>query len=172
MPFARSAGQSANVAAFAITIGAIGSASGRFLSGWMSDHFGRLFTLRGIILISTIATPSLYVWREQVWLFYILLFIVFYCYGTQISVYTALTGDYYGTKYLSTNYGLLLLAWGFAGVLGPLIGSQVFVETGNYRLAFFGAGALAFAALALLMCYSQDRQGLCRIVPSKCQRKL
>ncbi|MCU1385959.1 MAG: hypothetical protein JWL71_4656, partial [Acidobacteria bacterium] len=110
VPFARASGFSVQNAAFAITIGAIGSASGRFLSGWMSDHFGRLFTLRGMIIVSMLATPSLYIFREQPVLFYGLLFLVYYCYGTQLSVYTALAGDFYGTRYLATNYGVLLLA--------------------------------------------------------------
>jgi len=151
VPFARSSGLSPRIAAFAITVGAIGSATGRFFSGWMSDHFGRLFTLRAIILISMIATPTLFLVREEVALFYVLLYVVYYCYGTQLSVYTALAGDFYGTKYLSTNYGLLLMAWGFAGVLGPLIGSRVFVATGSYQYAFFGSAVLAFAALGLLL---------------------
>ena len=150
VPFARASGFSAANAAFAITIGAVGSASGRFLSGWMSDHFGRLFTLRGIIALSMVATPLLYVFREQPALFYVLLFLVYYCYGTQLSVYTALAGDFYGTRYLATNYGVLLLAWGFAGVLGPLIGARVFVSTGTYQYAFFGSAVLACAALGLL----------------------
>ena len=71
-------------------------------------------------------------------------------YGTQLSVYTALAGDFYGTKYLATNYGVLLLAWGFAGVLGPQIGSKVFESTGTYQYAFFGSAGLALAALVLL----------------------
>ena len=150
VPFARASGFSAANAAFAISVGAMGSASGRFFSGWMSDHFGRLFTLRSIIGISMVATPSLFFWREHVLLFYALLFVVYYCYGTQLSVYTALAGDFYGTKYLATNYGLLLLAWGFAGVLGPVIGSRVYVSTGTYQYAFFGSAILACAALAIL----------------------
>ena len=150
VPFARASGFSAQNAAFAITVGAVGSAAGRFLSGWMSDHFGRLFTVRTIIAISMVATPSLYAFRETALLFYILLFVVYYCYGTQLSVYTALAGDFYGTRYLATNYGTLLLAWGFAGVMGPLIGSRVFVVTGTYQYAFFGSAVLACAALALL----------------------
>ncbi len=150
VPFARASGFTAPNAAFAITIGAIGSASGRFLSGWMSDHFGRLLTLRGMIIMSMVATPSLYVFREEAVLFYMLLFVVYYCYGTQLSVYTALAGDFYGTKYLATNYGVLLCAWGFAGVLGPVIGSRVFVSTGTYQYAFFGSAGLALAALVLL----------------------
>jgi MFS transporter, OFA family, oxalate/formate antiporter len=150
VPFARAAGLTSQTAAFAISVGAAGSASGRFFSGWMSDHFGRLFTLRSVIVLSMLATPLLYLERAHVLIFFVLLFIVYYCYGTQLSVYTALAGDFYGTKHLATNYGILLLAWGFAGVMGPLIGSRVFVGTGSYRYAFFGAALLACAALANL----------------------
>lgn len=150
VPFARLAGLSAKAAAFAITIGAIGSASGRFFSGWLSDHIGRLHTLRAIIATSMIVTPLLYVWRQEILAFYVLLFFVYYCYGTQLSVYVALAGDFWGTKYLATNYGFLLLAWGFAGVIGPMLGSRVFVSTGVYQYAFLGSAGLAFAALIIL----------------------
>jgi MFS transporter, OFA family, oxalate/formate antiporter len=150
VPFARSSGLNPRTAAFAISVGAAGSASGRFFSGWMSDHFGRLFTLRSVIVLSMLATPMLYLERTHVLIFFALLFLVYYCYGTQLSVYTALAGDFYGTKYLATNYGILLLAWGFAGVMGPVIGSRVFVSTGSYRYAFFGSAVLACAALANL----------------------
>ena len=150
VPFARESGLDSSVASFAITVGAVGSAGGRFFSGWVYDHFGRLFTLRAMILVSMIATPALYLVREEVALFYIFLFLVYYCYGTQLSVYTALAGDFFGTRYLSTNYGLLLLAWGFAGVLGPQIGSWIRVEMGTYEYAFFGAAVLALLALGLL----------------------
>ena len=150
VPFARSSGLGAREAGFAITIGAIGSAFGRFFSGWLSDHLGRLSTLRTIIVLSMIATPLLYIERSSVVLFYLLLFLVYYCYGTQLSVYTALAGDFYGPKYLATNYGMLLLAWGFAGVLGPVIGSRVYAATGSYQYAFFLSAVLAAAALVNL----------------------
>jgi OFA family oxalate/formate antiporter-like MFS transporter len=116
----------------------------------MSDHFGRLPALRTVIAISMVVTPVLYLWRADVVAFYPLLCAVYYCYGTQISVYTALAGDFWGTKYLATNYGVLLLAWGCAGVAGPYIGSHVFQSTGSYRDAFFGAAGLACVALIIL----------------------
>jgi len=157
VPFARAAGWGSQTAALAISVGAAGSATGRFFSGWMSDHLGRLFTLRLMVLASMLATPSLYIWREELVLFFGLLFVVYYCYGTQLSVYTALAGDFWRIKFLSTNYGLLLLAWGFAGVLGPLIGSRVFVATGSYQYAFMGAAVVAAAALTLLSTVSPPR---------------
>ena len=45
---------------FAVTIGALGSALGRFLSGWMSDHLGRLLTVRAVLIISTMLFPVIY----------------------------------------------------------------------------------------------------------------
>ena len=133
VPFARNAGHSAAVAAFALTVGAIGSASGRVLSGWMSDYAGRLNTLRVMLLVSACAMPLLFLFRENIVLFYALLALVYYCYGTQLSVYASTSADFYGTKYVGFNYGLLLLAWGVAAILGPFLGGRVYVATGEYR---------------------------------------
>jgi OFA family oxalate/formate antiporter-like MFS transporter len=151
VPFARSAGHVAAVAAFAITVGAIGNASGRIFSGLISDHIGRLNTLRIVLIISAIAMPLLFVARTDVVLFYSLLGIVYYCYGTQLSVYASTSADFYGTKYIGLNYGLLLLAWGLAGILGPYLGGRVFVLTHEYRWAFYAAAMLEVVALGALL---------------------
>lgn len=150
VPFARASGHSAATAAFAITVGAIGNASGRFFSGWVSDRAGRLNTLRVMLVASAIAMPALFLLREQIVLFYILLFAVYYCYGTQLSVYASTSADFYGTKHIGFNYGLLLAAWGVAGILGPFLGGRVYVATGDYRLAFFAAGGVTLVALGAL----------------------
>jgi MFS transporter, OFA family, oxalate/formate antiporter len=150
VPFARSAGHSVAVAAFALTVGAVGSASGRVFSGWVSDHFGRLTTIRTLLLVSALAMPALFVLRENVVTFYALLWLVYYCYGTQLSVYASTSADFYGTKNVGFNYGLLLTAWGVAGILGPFLGGRVFAATGEYRWAFFAAAAVSLVALATL----------------------
>jgi len=150
VPFARSSGHSAAVAAFALTVGAFGSASGRVLSGWISDYAGRLNTLRIMLLVSAGAMPLLFVFRGNVALFYALLATVYYCYGTQLSVYASTSADFFGTKNVGFNYGLLLMAWGVAAILGPFLGGRVYVATGEYRYAFFVAAAMSIAALATL----------------------
>jgi OFA family oxalate/formate antiporter-like MFS transporter len=150
VPFARSAGHSAGIVAFALTVGAFGSASGRVLSGWMSDYVGRLNTLRVMLLVSACAMPLLFVFRGDVVLFYALLAAVYYCYGTQLSVYASTSADFFGTKNVGFNYGLLLMAWGVAAIFGPFLGGRVFVATGEYRYAFFVAAAMSIAALATL----------------------
>jgi len=150
IPFARRAGFAASLASYAIIVGAFGNAGGRILSGWMSDTLGRLQTLKVMILVSAIAMPALFLWREQIVPFYVLVAAVYWCYGTQLSVFASTTADFYGTRNLGMNYGVLFTAWGAAGILGPAIAGRAFDRSGDYQFAFFTAGALALVAFASL----------------------
>jgi len=144
------AGVASLVAALAIPMGSAGSAIGRFLSGWMSDHLGRLLTVRAVLIAAFFAAPLMFQLKSSPLLFFVMLFIVNYAYGTQLSVYTALAGDFYGPKFSAANYGILLLAWGTAGVFGPLVGGWVFDSFGSYQYAFYAAAAASAISLALL----------------------
>ena len=150
VPFARSAGLGPAAATFAITVGAFGNAGGRILSGWLSDLMGRLTTLRVMVLASALAMPALFVWRQEVLLFYILVAVVYWCYGTQLSVFASATADLYGTRNLGLNYGVLFTAWGAAGILGPMIAARVYDASGGYRYAFYAASGLAVVAFVSL----------------------
>jgi OFA family oxalate/formate antiporter-like MFS transporter len=150
VPFARSAGLTATAATLAITVGAFGNAGGRILSGWMSDTLGRLPTLRTMVFVSALAMPALFLLREELVFFYLLVAAVYWCYGTQLSVFASTTADFYGTKNLGLNYGLLFTAWGAAGILGPAIAGRVFDQYQDYRYAFYAAGVLALISLASL----------------------
>ena len=144
VPFAASAGMAAGVAGL---FGAIGSASGRILSGWLSDLVGRLTTLRIMIFVSALAMPALFIWREEAILFYLLVAVVYWCFGAQLSVFATTSADFFGTRHLGLNYGLLFTAYGVAGLLGPVIAGRVFDAFDDYRYAFFVAAGLAVIAL-------------------------
>ena len=150
VPFAGSAGLGALAATLALPVSATGNASGRIFSGWMSDTMGRLRTLQVMVLLSAIAMPTLFLLRAQPVLFFVLVALVYWCYGTQLSVFASTTADFYGTKNLGLNYGVLFTAWGAAGILGPMIGARVFDTFGDYRYAFYAAGALAVVAFVSL----------------------
>jgi len=130
-----------------IFVGAIGNASGRILSGWMSDKIGRLNVLRLMIGVSAVAMPVLYLVGGNVTLLYAVVFVVYWCYGTQLSVNGAAASDFWGTKNAGINYGMLFTAWGVAGYFGAKIGGQMFDKYHNYQMAFYTAGILAFIAL-------------------------
>ena len=78
---------------------------------------------------------------------YVVVFIVYWCYGTQLSVNASTTSDFWGTKNAGINYGILFTAWGVAGIIGPRIGGVLFDKYKNYQMAFYTAAVLAAVAL-------------------------
>jgi len=148
VPFAKSMRiPSDALAAITLVIGAAGNASGRIFSGWMSDALGRLNVLRLMIGISALAMPVLYWTGGNVALLYVMVFVVYWCYGTQLSVNASTTSDFWGTKNAGINYGLLFTAWGVAGFIGPRIGGALYDKYKNYEAAFYVAAGLAVVAL-------------------------
>jgi OFA family oxalate/formate antiporter-like MFS transporter len=152
IPFAKSVGiPGAALPVIGLVIGAAGNASGRILSGWMSDALGRLNVLRLMIGISAAAMPILYLTGSNVAMLYVMVFIVYWCYGTQLSVNASTTSDFWGTKNAGINYGLLFTSWGVAGIIGPRIGGKLFDTYKNYQAAFYTAAVLAVVALVFEM---------------------
>ncbi len=148
VPFAKSVGiPTTTLAAYGLVVGAVGNASGRILSAWMSDHLGRINVLRLMIGISMVAMPILYFVGGHVVGLFVMLFIVYWCYGTQLSVNAATAADFWGTKNVGINYGMLFTAWGVAGLLGGKIGGWMFDAYHNYQMAFYTAAGLAAVAL-------------------------
>jgi OFA family oxalate/formate antiporter-like MFS transporter len=146
VPFAKSVGLAA-LGTTAIFVGAVGNASGRIFSGWMSDTLGRLNVLRLMIALSAVAMPILYHVGGHGLLFFVLVFVVYWCYGTQLSVNASTTSDFWGTKNAGINYGILFTAWGVAGIIGPRIGGVLFDKYQDYQAAFYTAAGLAVVAL-------------------------
>ena len=148
VPFAKSVKiPSAALLTLTLVVGAAGNAGGRILSGWMSDALGRLNVLRLMIAISAISMPLLYMAGGNVAFLYVMVFIVYWCYGTQLSVNGSATADFWGTKNAGMNYGMLFTAWGVAGIIGPRIGGVLFDKYHNYQMAFYTAAVLAAVAL-------------------------
>jgi OFA family oxalate/formate antiporter-like MFS transporter len=120
VPFAKSQGIASDLlATMTLVVAAVGNAGGRILSGWLSDALGRLNVLRLMIAISIFAMPLLYSAGTNVTWLYVMVFVVYWCYGTQLSVNPSTTSDFWGTKNAGINYGLLFTAWGVAGIIGP-----------------------------------------------------
>lgn len=147
VPFARGQGHPIQLATTAIFVGAVGNAAGRILSGWLSDAIGRLNTLRLMIGVSALAMFVLYHVGAGIGALYLLVFVIYWCYGTQLSVNASTAADFWGTKNVGVNYGLLFTAWGVAGIIGPRIGGQLFDVYKNYQVAFYTGGVLCIIAL-------------------------
>ncbi len=150
VPFAKSVGLPATAATLTLLIAAFGNASGRILSGAISDRIGRLQTLRLMIIISAIAMPIIGNVKSLTFV-YAMIVVVYYCFGTLLSVFPSTTADFFGTKNLGVNYGWVFSAYAVAGIVGPMIGGYMFKTYNNYTVAFYTAGILALIAFACML---------------------
>ena len=148
----------ATAATVAVLVISIFNSVGRVIWGMISDKIGRLNTI--IILLSGSALLSLFVTVAAFpWIYVLIAFIGFF-YGGLLSNFPALTADTFGTKYMSSNYGIVLLGFG----TGAIIASQVagrynnLVEVGNVGPmfpAFMIASACAVAGIVMMLAFKK-----------------
>jgi OFA family oxalate/formate antiporter-like MFS transporter len=131
----------------AIIVAAVGNAAGRILSGWMSDALGRINVLRLMIAVSMLGMLLLVKAGGSLAGLFVMVFVIYWCYGTLLSVNSSAAADFWGTKNAGLNYGMLFTAWGVAGIIGPRIGGVLFDKYKSYDAAFYTAAVLAGVAL-------------------------
>jgi OFA family oxalate/formate antiporter-like MFS transporter len=137
-------GVSAATAAGMVGIISIANGLGRFLWAWFSDLIGRRWVFLAMFLIQAVifyVMPRVTTFS----MFTTLAFIILLCYGGGFGTMPAFAADYFGTKDVGSIYGLMLTAWGFAGVLGPILIATIRQRTGAY------SDALTVIALIVLV---------------------
>jgi len=132
------------VAASMVGIISIANGLGRLLWAWLSDSVGR----PGVFLIMFLLQATLFFFLPAQRDFAILVTFAFFilsCYGGGFGTMPAFATDYFGPKFVGSIYGLMLTAWGFGGVLGPLLIARIREATGSY------SGALTIIASVMLV---------------------
>jgi OFA family oxalate/formate antiporter-like MFS transporter len=125
---------SAVAAAGLVGIVSIANGAGRFLWAWFSDFAGR----RQVFLVMYVTQAVVFAALAHVHSFgtlALLSFIVLLCYGGGFGTMPAFAADLFGARNIGSIYGLMLTAWGVAGVVGPSLIARVRQTTGNYTNA-------------------------------------
>jgi len=146
----RIAGVQAGVtnAAFLISLVAVMNALGRIIGGFLSDKIGRTNTLY-IAIILQMANLSGFMFYQSLLLLTFGFILVGLCFGVFLAVFPALTGDQYGLKNYGVNYGIVYLAYGFAGVVAPVIADFFFDLHGNFNTAYIICAVIMLFMIAL-----------------------
>lgn len=124
------------------------NAAGRIGTGLYSDRMGRAnaYLVNGIISATCLfLTPSI-MRSGNVPLLFLLVGVAYWQYGGGLALMPAFTADYYGSKNLGFNYGLVFLGWGIAFFV-PQLAGYIKDLTGNLDSAFYVSGGLLAAAL-------------------------
>jgi MFS transporter, OFA family, oxalate/formate antiporter len=135
------AGVNATVAAGLVSIISVANALGRFFWAWLSDAIGRKWVFFVMFILQAVLFLLLPLVNAY-FLLAVLAFVIVSCYGGGFGTMPAFNADYFGPTNVGTNYGLMLTAWGFGGVLGPLLISRVIDTTDSYTLAFYIIAAI------------------------------
>src|SRR2546430_2345860 len=138
---------SAVVAASMVGLASIGNAVGRVFWAWISD----LITRRATFFVMFVSQILLFWFLPNIVtasLMTIVAFVVLMCYGGGFWPIPGVVDDYFGSQNVCPISRLLLTAWGFASVFGPLLIAHMRETAGSYGGALHViAGVMAISAL-------------------------
>ncbi|MDQ5911396.1 MAG: transporter, family, oxalate/formate antiporter [Pseudomonadota bacterium] len=144
------------LAFLAVVILAVGNASGRIIAGVLSDRIGRTLTLALMTgfqaILMFIAIPIIGAEHPSAVLLVLIATLIGFNYGANLSLFPAITKDFWGIKSFGANYGVLFTAWGIGGFVLGRASEMMKAATGDFTLSFGVAGMLlTAAALALVL---------------------
>jgi len=132
---------------FAATIDRVLNGLTRPFFGWISDKIGRENTMFIAFGIEGVGILALYLWGQNPIGFVLLTGTVFFAWGEIYSLFPAVCTDTFGSKFATTNAGMLYTAKGFAALLVPF-GNYMQEASGTWDGVFLlAAGANIVAAL-------------------------
>jgi OFA family oxalate/formate antiporter-like MFS transporter len=132
------------VAGGMVGVASLGNGVGRVFWAWVSD----LVTRRATFAVMFILQVLLFWFVPRITsssIMTIIAFIILMCYGGGFGTMPAFTADYFGPKNVGPIYGLMLTAWSFASLFGPLYIARMRKTAGNYT------GALHVIAVVMLI---------------------
>jgi OFA family oxalate/formate antiporter-like MFS transporter len=132
------AGVGPAAAAALVILISIGNGAGRFLWAWLSDAIGRKWVFLVMYLLQVVLFILLpIVGAASFFLLAAICIVIVSCYGGGFGTMPAFNADYFGPANVGKIYGLMITAWGFGGVLGPILISRIIDTTGSYTAAFY-----------------------------------
>ena len=136
--------------------------SGRLVSGFFSDRFGRSRTM-AISFTCAAAAYLIMPHVEGIWLWATLAAVIGFAFGTLFAVSAPIAGDCFGMAHFGAIFGLIFTAYGFlSGPLGPWLSGYILDRTqGNYTLVFSYLGFMYLASAGLILMVQPWRE--CRL---------
>ncbi len=157
-------GATASVAGQVYGLLAIFNALGRFFWGAVSDRIGRNLAyvlIFGLQVIVFFIMGGLHSLAGVAACFALVLL----CYGGGFGTMPSFNADFFGTKYLGVNYGMIITAWGFGGLVGPLVAAKVKDVTGSFTAALPYVATMLIVA-AILPFLTKKPSGQTQAVPA------
>ncbi|HIJ55125.1 MAG TPA: OFA family MFS transporter [Deltaproteobacteria bacterium] len=129
----------------------LGNGLSRVVAGSISDRIGREKTMVFFYSLLGLSIICFVFFADIPFLFVIFVFIAALLGGAPFALYPATVGDYYGTKYATTNYGITYTAKAFAGLISGWVSALLVMQFGSFRLPliFVAIGSLLAAVISM-----------------------
>ncbi len=119
--------------------------------GWVSDHIGRENTMFIAFMLEALAVFMLLrLIHHPVW-FITLSGLCFFAWGEIFSLFPSITGDLFGRKWATTNYGVVYTAKGVASIFAGPIAALASAKTGTWVPVFWAMIACDVCAACLAL---------------------
>jgi MFS family permease len=159
VPFAKSVGFGALVAASSAGVFSVINGVGRAAVGWVSDQIGRKQTLIVVLLVEAFAQVGvLLTGKAHLEVpFLAMAFLAGFGSGAFFPLFAAMVPDYFGENHNATNYGIVYSAKLASSLVGIGIGSSVITAMG-YTSAYLMAAALALVSVVVALFLRQPQR--------------
>lgn len=120
----------------ALSIDRITNGLTRPFFGWVSDRIGRENTMTIAFLLEAVSVTAMVLLRSHPLVFVLLSGVVFFGWGEIFSLFPSTLTDTFGTRYATTNYGVLYMAQGIGSVLGGPLAALLYTQAGSWLPVF------------------------------------
>jgi len=121
----------------AITVDRLLNGLTRPFWGWVSDNIGRENAMFISFVLEALAVYALLqLIKYPVW-FVVMSGLCFFAWGNIFSLFPSITGDLYGSKWASANYGLVYTAKGVAAAFAGPGAAWMYAKTGSWTKVFW-----------------------------------
>lgn len=152
IPYATDLGMTPMVASRDIALLSMVSILGRMYGGWFSDKVGRKKIVAAAMFTQAISCFFLLFIRQYIFL-YLFIYLYGISYGAWASQSAPLAADIFGNKHFGTIWGVITLAIGFGGAIGPFLAGWVHDLTGSYQMMFTINVLINFSSFILLILF-------------------
>jgi len=165
------------LSALIIGVMSLFNAAGRIVWGAVSDRIGRELTMISMFFVLAIAmflfamlpeatnvvldAQDIPISADTVVTWPVVTAVaslVGFCFGGNFALFPSATADFFGSKNVGKNYGVMFTAYGIAGITGAFVAGPIVQATGSYFMAFIVTGVLAIIAVLFTLVLRSKRR--------------